>query len=256
MKNYNTIEYIGFGKLAVLKLNRPEKRNALNQEMINELTDFFNSFKTKENVVLLQIIGNGESFCAGADIEWLRNFENSPKDIIREGFLSLANMFSAMYGLPQIVMSMAHGAVYGGGIGLLACSDFVISSPGTVYSFSEIDLGLIPSVISLYVLEKIGERNAGKLFFTGEKFDENKAIEIGLVDQVPNPDPGGLNDETLMETLLKKPHHALKSMKKLMRGSKNTQAYSKLQEKNSQLIADLIASQETQELFKKFLQRK
>lgn len=256
MEKYHTIEYIDSGKLAVLKLNRPDKRNALSNDMIKELTHFFKSLQHNDETVLLQIVGKGESFCAGADIEWLSNLENSSKKAIQEEFLSLAHMLGAMYDLPQIVVSMVHGSVFGGGLGILACSDFVISSPATVFSFSEINLGLIPATISPYVLEKIGENNARKLFYTGEKFNENKAIEIGLVDQVPQSNPGELHYETLMETILKKPHHALKSMKKLMRGDKVADNYIELQKVNCKLIAELISSEETQQLFKKFLHRK
>lgn len=255
MQTFNTLELKESGKLAVLKLNRPDKRNALNKEMILELTQFFKEMKKNQEIVLLQIVGKGDAFCAGADITWLNNLENSSKDIIREEFLLLAYMLSAMYDLPQIVLTMAHGSVFGGGLGILACSDFVISAPHTVFSFSEINLGLIPATISPYVIEKIGENHARKLFFTGEKFDENKAVEINLVDQIPKSNPGDLHYETLMETLLKKPHHALLSMKKLMRRNQSGKLFDPVQEENCSQIAELITSHETQALFKQFLRK-
>jgi methylglutaconyl-CoA hydratase len=253
MEDFKTIEYTLSEKLAVLKLNRAEKRNALNKEMINELIQFFTSLRTNKNIVLLQIVGKGKSYCSGADIEWLIKLGKSSKETIKDDFMQLAHMLGALYDLPQIVVSMAHGSVFGGGLGLLACSDFVISSPETVYSFSEINLGLIPATISPYITEKIGANNTKKLFYSGEKFNENKAIEIGLVDQVPKSSPGDLHYETLMETLLKKPHHALKSLKKLLRGEKNSKYFFNKQTKNCELIADLIVSKNTQELFQKFL---
>jgi methylglutaconyl-CoA hydratase len=253
MEDFKTIEYSLSGKLAVLKLNRPEKRNALNKELILELTQFFTSLHSNTEIVLLQVVGKGKSFCSGADIEWLNKLGNSSKETIKEDFQLLADMLGAMYDLPQIVVSMAHGAVFGGGLGLLACSDFVISSPETVFSFSEINLGLVPATISPYIRGKIGANHIKKLFYSGEKFNETKAVEIGLVDQVPTSSPGDLHYETLMENLLKKPHHALKSMKKLLRGEKNSKSYSDIQTKNCNLIADLISSNGTQQLFQKFL---
>jgi methylglutaconyl-CoA hydratase len=253
MKTYKTIEIIDSGKLIVLKLNRPDKRNALNKEMIMELTAFFTDLQSNNEAVMLQIVGKGNAFCSGADIKWLNHLKDSPKEIIQQDFLLLAHLLSAMYDVPQIVVSMVHGSVFGGGLGLLACSDFVISSPGTVFSFSEINLGLIPATISPYVIEKIGYGIAKRLFFTGEKFQEDKALEIGLVDQVPKSGPSDLKYETLMETLLKKPHTALQSMKRLLRGDKNGGYYSDIQIENCRLIAELISGEETQKLFQKFL---
>ncbi len=255
MQTFNTLEFKESGKLAVLKLNRPDKRNALNKEMILELTRFFKEMKKNQEIVLLQIVGKGDAFCAGADIAWLSNFENSSKDVIQEEFFLLAGMLSAMYDLPQIVLTLAHGSVFGGGLGILACSDFVISAPHTVFSFNEINLGLIPATISPYVIEKIGENHARKLFFTGEKFDENKAVEINLVDQIPMASPGDLHYETLMETLLKKPHHALLGMKKLLRRNRSGKLFDPVQKENCSRIAELISSQETQVLFKQFLSK-
>jgi methylglutaconyl-CoA hydratase len=255
MQTFKTLEFKESGKLAVLKLDRPDKRNAINKEMILELTHFFKEMKKNQEIVLLQIIGKGDAFCAGADISWLNSLENSSKDIIREEFLLLAHMLSAMYDLPQIVLTMAHGSVFGGGLGILACSDFVISAPKTIFSFSEINLGLVPATISPYVFERIGEAHARKLFFTGEIFDENKAVEINLVDQVPKANPGDLHYETLMETLLKKPHHALLSMKKLIRRNRSGESFEPIQEENCSRIAELISSPETQTLFKQFLRK-
>jgi methylglutaconyl-CoA hydratase len=253
---YNTIEYIENGKLAVLKLNRPDKRNAIDAEMIVELKQVFDILKTNTEVVILQIVGKGQAFCAGADIGWLESISKSDKRIIEAQFSELAKMLVSLYNLPQIIMTLVHGSVFGGGLGLMACSDFVISSPGTVFSFSEIKLGLIPATISPYVIQKTGIQQAKKLFFTGERFDENKALQIGLIDQVAQGDQGSLHYETLMETLLKQPHHALKSMKKLLRGIETGSITEKNQNEAIHLISDLIASEPTRILFERFLNGK
>ncbi len=253
MQEYKTLEYLETGKLAVLKLNRPEKRNALNKEMIDDLSNLFAYLKQNDDVVLLQIIGKGDVFCAGADIAWLKQLKKSSQEQVKSEFLGLSKMLGLLYELPQVVFTMVHGSAYGGALGIMACSDFVLSAPKTVYSFSEINIGLVPATISPFIVNKIGVSQAKKLFFSGEKFNEDKAVEIGLVDQVPQATPGELNYETLMETVLKKPHHALKAMKQLFRGlesgkiSMGNQAYS------SELIAKLIESEETQELFDSFL---
>ena len=253
MQEFKSLEYIETGKLAVLKLNRPEKRNALNKEMIGELTDLFTYLQENEDVVLLQIVGKGDVFCAGADISWLTQLKDSPLEVVKEEFLSLAEMLKKLYGLPQVVFTFVHGSAFGGALGIMACSDFVLSSPKTVFSFSEINLGLIPATISPFVVNKIGKAQAKKLFFSGDKFNEDKAVEIGLVDQVPQASPGALKYETLMETVLKKPHHALKAMKELFRGMESGDITINNQENSGELIAGLIKSEETQELFERFL---
>jgi methylglutaconyl-CoA hydratase len=250
---FNTIDFIENTKLAVIKLNRPEKRNAMDGEMISELTILFNYLKSNEQVVLIQLVGKGESFCSGADISWLKSLEGSSKEQIQEKFLLLANMLEAFYTLPQITFSFAHGSAYGGGLGLLACSDFVISSPQTMFSFSEIKLGLIPATISPYVVRKTGLQKIKKLFYTGERFDENKALEIGIIDQIAQANPDDLNYETLMETILKQPHHALKSLKKLLREIEKNPIDNYDQKQGVGLIAELITSKETQKLFAQFL---
>lgn len=253
MQDFKTLEYIENGKLAVLKLNRPGKRNALNIEMINELNTLFDYLMQNKEVVLLQVVGKGEAFCAGADIAWLEQLKDSSQEQIKAGFKSLSVMLRQLYELPQVVFTMVHGSAYGGAIGLMACSDFVLSSPKTVFSFSEINLGLVPATISPFVINKIGVAQAKKLFFSGEKFNEEKAMEIGLVDQVPQATPGALKYETLMETVLKKPHHALKAMKQLFREIESNRITISNQEYSSELIADLMGSTETQALLGHFL---
>lgn len=253
---YNTIEYIENGKLAVLKLNRPDKRNAIDAEMIVELKQVFDLLKSNSEVVLLQIVGKGNAFCAGADIAWLESIGKSNKILIEAQFSELAEMLASLYALPQVVISLVHGSVFGGGLGLMACSDFVISSPGTVFSFSEIKLGLIPATISPYVIQRTGIQQVKKLFYSGERFDEKKALQVGIVDQIAQGDQGSLHYETLMETLLKQPHHALKSMKTLLRGIETGNITIDNQEKGIKQIAELIISEPTRQLFERFLNAK
>ena len=253
---YQTIEYIENRKLAVLKLNRPEKRNAINGLMIDELTELFNRLQDDPELVLLQIVGKGEAFCAGADIDWLNELGTKPVNEIEAEFQKLSVMLEKLYSLPQLIVSLVHGSVFGGGLGLMSCSDFIISSPNTVYSFSEIKLGLIPATISPYIVKKTGLQQVKQLFYTGERFDENKALQMGLIDQVAQGNPGNAHYETLMETLLKQPHHALKALKALLRGIESGTISEKNQQESCRLIAGLIQSEETLQLFSKFLSGK
>jgi methylglutaconyl-CoA hydratase len=255
MKTYNTLEIFDNGPLVILKLNRPEKRNALNPEMIQELQDVFNFLTNKSEAVLLNLVAKGQSFCAGADIDWLKSLKDKDAATIKTEFSELGKMLKMLYDLPQITLAMVHGSAYGGGIGLFSACDFVISAPNTNYSFSEIHLGMIPATISPYVVNRIGKSKAKKLFLTGEKFDENYADAIGLVDEVANPKLDALNYQTLTELLLTQPRHALKEMKKLFRSIESGHISPENYIYSSDIIAGLIKNEETQVLFNKFLSK-
>lgn len=256
MKQYNTLEIFNNGPLVILKLNRPEKRNALNPEMIDELTDFFDFLSNESEAVLLNIVGMGEAFCAGADIKWLTEIKEADSATIQERFLALAKMLSLLYQLPQVTVAMVHGAVYGGGIGLMAACDYVISAPNVSFSFSEIKLGLIPATISPYIEKRVGMHEMKKLFLKGNRFNEGYAEKIKLIDEVANGTPEDANYQTMIELLLTQPHHALRSMKQLFRGLEDGEITISNQDKSSSLIAELIKSGQTQELFNKFINKK
>lgn len=255
MNTYNTLELFDNGPLLILKLNRPEKRNALNQEMIEELTDFFEFLTKDSTAVLLNIVGTGEAFCAGADIKWLSDLKDADEDLIQERFLDLAKMLKLLYQLPQVTVAMVHGAVYGGGIGLMAACDYVISAPNVSFSFSEIKLGLIPATISPFIEKRIGMHEMKKLFLKGNRFNEGYAEKIKLVDEVASRKPEDVNYQTMIELLLTQPHHALKSMKQLFRGLEEEKVTVDNQEKSSSLIAKLIRSEQTQGLFNRFINK-
>lgn len=253
-KNFITIEYLEQGAIAFLKLNRPEKKNAINKEMISELIRLFEYLNGKDEIILLQIVGKGDVFSAGADLSWMQKSKNGNREEIMKEFFPLTKMLNLLYNLPQITVSMVHGAAYGGAIGLLSCSDFIISAPDTSFAFSEINLGLIPATISPYIVKKIGLRKAKELFFSGERFDENMAVAIGLVDQIAQGDPGVLNYETPVERILKQPHQALRKMKLLLRGIDGGTITANNPETGLGLLSDLILDTDTQKLLSRFLE--
>jgi methylglutaconyl-CoA hydratase len=256
MKQYKTLEIFNNGPLVILKLNRPDKKNALNPEMISELQDFFDSLKTDSTAALLNIVAKGDVFCAGADIDWLKSLSGASENEVVESFSALGKMLHTLQELPQITFAMVHGAAYGGGIGLFSACDFVTSAPNTTYSFSEIKLGLVPATISPYVVERIGKPLAKKLFLTGERFDENYAVSLGLVDEVANADLKVVNYQTLTELLLTQPRHALLEMKRLFKLIDNGEVSPEGYVKASEVVAKLLSTEETQKLFDKFLNRK
>jgi methylglutaconyl-CoA hydratase len=169
------------GDVLHVTLTRPETRNAFDDSTIEELTTAFSEVGDVRAVILR---GDGPSFCAGADIEWMRR----TGELSYEGNLESANamreMLEAIDACPAPVVVAVHGHAFGGGAGILACADVALAQRDTVFAFSEVRLGILPAVISPFAKRAIGERQARRLFTTGERFDTETALRIGLVHEV------------------------------------------------------------------------
>src|SRR5256884_6164859 len=169
------------GSVLRITLARPERRNAFNAELIAELNEAFSAVGDTRVVVLA---GDGESFCAGADVEWQRSsidlsYEENVEDARR-----LYRMLESIFRCPAPVVAGVPGNALGGGSGLTACADIAIADEDAVFGFSEVRLGIIPSVISPWVLARIGPAATRRYFLTGERFDAATALRIGLVHEV------------------------------------------------------------------------
>lgn len=164
-----------------ITLARPETRNAFDAATIAELAQAFVDVGTARAVVLA---GDGPSFCAGADVEWMRASVDLTHDENVADAIALRRMLEAIDTCPAPVVAVAHGHAFGGGAGLVSCADVAIAHARTVFAFSEVKLGLTPAVISPFVLRKIGESAARRYFVTGERFDAATALRIGLVHEV------------------------------------------------------------------------
>jgi methylglutaconyl-CoA hydratase len=177
------------GDVLRVTLARPASRNAFDAALIAELSEAFVDVGAARAVVLS---GAGPSFCAGADVEWMR----ASADLDREANVADANalrgMLEAIDRCPAPVVAVVHGHALGGGVGLVAVADIVLADPGTVFAFSEVKLGIVPAVISPYALRRIGESAARRYFVTGERFDAETALRIGLVHEVTSDLDGAL----------------------------------------------------------------
>jgi methylglutaconyl-CoA hydratase len=170
------------GDLLRVTMARPERRNAFDAELIRELTEAFSDVPDDVRAVLLA--GEGKSFSAGADVDWMRSsidlsYEENVADARR-----LRMMLEALDASPAPVVARVQGHALGGGCGLVACCDVAVSAPDTTFAFSEVKLGIIPAVISPFALAKIGPSAARRYFVTGERFDAATALRIGLVHEV------------------------------------------------------------------------
>ena len=170
--------------VAVVTLNRPEKKNAFSGDMIAQLIEVFSTLKTQDHVRLVFLRGAGGTFSAGADLDWMRAAADYTEAENRADARELGQMLHALYTLPQATCAIVEGAAMGGGAGLVAACDLAVGLEGAVFSFSEAKLGLIPAVISPYVTQAIGPRNARACFVTARRFDASQALLMGLLTDV------------------------------------------------------------------------
>jgi methylglutaconyl-CoA hydratase len=199
------------GPVLWITMARPERRNAFDADLIIELAEAFVDVG-RARVVLLA--GEGESFCAGADVEWMRSsIELSYEDNVRDA-RALRKMLEAIDTCPAPVVARVQGHALGGGCGLVACADIAIAHDDAVFAFSEVKLGIIPAVISPFALAKIGPGAARRYFLTGERFDAQTALRIGLVHEVA----ADLDEavERIGIELLSAGPHAARAAKKLV----------------------------------------
>jgi methylglutaconyl-CoA hydratase len=201
------------GDLLRVTLARPERRNAFDAQLIAELTEAFSSIGDVVRAVLLS--GEGPSFCAGADVEWQRSsvdltFEENVEDALR-----LHAMMAAVDACPAPLVARVQGYALGGGAGLVACADVVVAAPDATFGFSEVRLGIIPAVISPFVFARIGAGSARSLFMTGDRFDAETALRIGLVDEVSADLDGAV--ESRIEAILQSGPEATRAAKRLTR---------------------------------------
>ncbi len=177
-----------------INLNRPEIHNAFNDEMIKELTEKFNSLSEDKSCRLIVITGNGKSFCAGADLNWMKSMKDYSFEQNVADSKALDGLFKAIDNCSKPVIGKINGAALGGGVGVLSCVDYAIASERAKFGLTEVRLGLLPAVISPYVIRKIGRSWARATFMSGAFFDAWKAFHMGLVHEVVKPEE--LDDKT------------------------------------------------------------
>jgi methylglutaconyl-CoA hydratase len=175
------------GLVATVTLNRPDSRNALDRDVMIELTQMISALSYDGTRVIV-VTGAGKAFCAGADIEWMRRARDLDHDDNVADAAVARNLFETIDSCPRAVIAKVNGPALGGGAGLVACADMAVATADARFGFTEARLGLIPATVSPYVLRKIGSGHARALFTTGERFDAAHALAIGLVHRVCAPD--------------------------------------------------------------------
>ena len=184
MTEYKTLRVSEDDAVLRVTLNRPDVHNAFNDELIGEAIALFESLETRSDLRCVVLTGTGANFCAGADLNWMSKMVRYSRDEnVRDSSL-LAKMYALINSCPLPVIGRINGAAIGGGVGLVSVCDIAVCQASSKFGLSEVKLGILPAVISPYVIAKIGATHARALFLTGERFGADRALQIGLVHRV------------------------------------------------------------------------
>lgn len=241
-----------------IALNRPDVHNAFDDGLIAELTSALVEAGRAEAVRAVVLTGTGASFSAGADLNWMRGMATASEQENREDSLRLAALVRTLQFLPKPTVARVNGAAYGGGVGLIAACDIAIGAEGARFGLTEVKLGLVPAVISPYVVAAIGVRQARRLFLTGEIIDAAEASRIGLLHQVVAADALDEAVDFALKLLAKAGPQAQREAKQLAlrMGGINEQDAGRIDAENAELIARLRVSAEGQEGLGAFLDKR
>jgi methylglutaconyl-CoA hydratase len=170
--------------VVTLSLARPELRNALDEKTIIEGIALFDQLSTRDDVRVIVLKGEGTHFCAGADLNYMKKMRDATLDENEQDAVRLGNLFHRIATCPKPVVARVHGAAVGGGAGLLAAADIAVAAENTVFAFSEVRLGIIPAVISPYLIRRMGPAKLRRAVLTGYRFDAAEALRLGLIDAI------------------------------------------------------------------------
>ncbi|NOY49557.1 MAG: enoyl-CoA hydratase/isomerase family protein [Chlorobi bacterium] len=254
-RKFNTISINTNNKVVWLNLNRPEVHNAMNAEMIAELSEVFSSFKEDKSIRAVVLTGNGKSFSAGADLNYMKSIAGFGfEENVADG-KKLAGLFTAIYDCPVPTIALIHGAAFGGANGLIAACDIAIAEKNTTFAFSEVKLGIAAATIAPFVIKRIGEFGAKELMMTGKRFKADEAKRWNLVNHVYE---NGLTENPLSRILDEFESSAPDAVKQTKALIKNIlgKDIDESVELTSRLIAKLRASEEGQEGMAAFLEKR
>jgi len=223
-------------KIAWITLNRPEVHNALNDTTLQKLMGYLRTVYEDNSVRALIVSGKGESFCSGADLRWMERASKFTEAENVEDANLLSSVLYSFKTLPMPVITYVHGTVMGGGFGIVGCSDIVISDSKTVFGFPEVKLGLVPSVISPYVLKGISSRLIRRYFLTGETFDAPRALQMGLIHEIVSAESQEEALAPFLNQMLMASPIALRETKKLL-----SQLTPDIPERERQMTVEVIA---------------
>lgn len=241
-------------KLFIITLNRADKHNAFNHQVILELTTAFKQAEQDQETTCVLLRANGKHFCAGADLKWMQEMVSYSQEENKKDALKLSELFKTLNHLHKPTIAIVKGSAYGGGVGLLSCCDVVLASEQSSFCFSEVKVGITPATIAPYVLAKIGLSAARRYFLTAETFDAQEAKQIGLVQDIINEKKLEQHANKLAERISNYSPQALKITKSLLFELPKNEA--EAIEYTANLIAYIRTSPEGQEGLRAFLEKR
>ncbi len=253
--DYKTVRCYVEDRVAKIVFSRPEVHNAFNDTMIFELLDVVGKLREPSDVRVVVITGEGKSFCAGADVNWMRKVMDFSFEENFQESLKLAELMYSLYSLDLPTIAMINGAAIGGGMGFVSAADIAVAASNAKFSLSEVKLGLVPACISPYVIRKAGEASCRRLMLTGERISADEALKIGLVGAVVEPDELESAVGGLVETLVSSGPGAIAACKKLLREVPGM-SLEDAKRFTAESLAHLRVSEEGQEGMRAFLEKR
>jgi methylglutaconyl-CoA hydratase len=244
------------GAVATVTLNRPDVRNAFNDDVIAELTALFLKLGEREEVRCIVLAANGTAFCAGADLNWMKRMAGYTRAENLADAEALARMLRVIYECPKPTIARIQGDVYAGGTGLVAACDIAVSVDTAQFCLSEVRLGLIPATISPYVIRAMGPRAAHRYFLTAEPFGAAEALRIGFVHEVVPAQELDAKVDGIAQTLVRNGPAAVKACKQLLHDVAGRKISTALVTMTVEGIADIRVSDEGREGVQSFLQKR
>ncbi|MCP5416855.1 MAG: enoyl-CoA hydratase/isomerase family protein [Chromatiaceae bacterium] len=242
--------------IAHLTLNRPHLHNAFDDALIAQLLQALKQVEREPGVRAVVLAAAGKSFSAGADLNWMRRMAGYSREQNHQDALQLAALMEKLNHLNKPTIARVQGAAFGGGVGLVACCDIAVGAQRAQFALTEVRLGLIPAVISPYVIAAIGERAARRYMLTGERFDANEALRIGLLHQVVPEDQLDSTLESLLVQLLNGGPQALAAAKSLIFAVSRRPTSAALVAATAERITSIRASDEGREGVGAFLEKR
>lgn len=243
-------------QVAVITLNRPDKHNAFNDEMIATLTRMFKQSGEDKNVRAVVLKGEGKTFSAGADLDWMKRMATYSEHENHADAMALANMLHTLYTLPKPTIARVQGAAFGGAVGLIACCDIAIGSKLSKFCLSEVKIGLIPATISPYVIEAMGARVCRRYFQTAEVFSARRARRLGLLSEAVTEDELDSTIDDIVTAIVKNSPTAIAEAKSLVQQVAHQPLDSALLDSTSSHIARVRTSTEGQEGLMAFIEKR
>jgi methylglutaconyl-CoA hydratase len=254
--NYDTLTIAIADKVATVTLNRPDLRNAFNEQAIAELALAFDELGRNELVRAIVLAANGPAFCAGADLNWMKKMAGYSHDENLADASRLADMLRTIYLCPKPTVARVQGDCYAGGMGLVAACDIVVAADTVNFCLSEVKLGLIPATISPYVIKAMGEQAARRYFITAERFDAAAALRMGFAHEVVAAESLDTTVAGLVKALVSNSPNAVVEAKKLVRDVVGAPVTDALLRDTAQRIAAIRASGEGREGVASFLEKR